>query len=296
MRALICALPIVFGCASSHVQSVDAKVQTQVEQQYGTLCVLENENVTESSGIALSRILKGVYWTHNDSGDGPNLYAFDSQGKDRGTFTLSGAQAIDWEDIASVILDGTPYLFVGDIGDNNRIRDTIDVYRVPEPKPAAGKHVIDDFETFTLSYPDGAHDCEALIVTPSGAIQLITKSPDGVAGVYQAKLPEKSAKLELMKIGELKIEGSVAGMRMVTAADMDVDGKRVVIRTYTQALLYNGSPTNWFTMQPTRIPVQFEGQSEAVCFDFDPSRIITTSEGKPCRVNWTRISKVESPR
>jgi hypothetical protein len=296
MKALICALPIFLGCASAPVHSAEPRIETQLEQQHETLCILENESVTESSGIALSRLAEGVYWTHNDSGDGPNLYAFDSQGRDRGTFTMRGAQAIDWEDIASATLDGNSYLFVGDIGDNNRIRDTIVVYRVPEPKPAAGKHVIDDFETFTLTYPDGAHDCEALIVTPPGEIQLITKSQDGIAGVYQVKLPARSAKLELKKIGELKIEGSVAGMRMVTAADMDGDGKRVVVRTYTQALLYEGSPNNWFTMQPVRIPVPFEGQSEAVSFDFDSGRIITTSEGKPCRVTWTRISKEKSPR
>src|SRR5687767_14630941 len=38
---------------------------------------LENQSVKESSGIAASRRNAGIFWTHNDSGDGPFIYAFD---------------------------------------------------------------------------------------------------------------------------------------------------------------------------------------------------------------------------
>jgi hypothetical protein len=61
---------------------------------------LENRAVTESSGIVASRKNPGIYWTHNDSGDGAYLYAFDREGRDRGRWTVRGATAIDWEDIA----------------------------------------------------------------------------------------------------------------------------------------------------------------------------------------------------
>ena len=33
--------------------------------------------VRESSGLAVSRAYPGVFWTHNDSGDRPRLYALD---------------------------------------------------------------------------------------------------------------------------------------------------------------------------------------------------------------------------
>src|SRR5207245_3442426 len=56
--------------------------------------------LVESSGVAVSHAYPGVLWTHNDSGDGPYLYATDLRGTDRGALLVPGAQAIDWEDIA----------------------------------------------------------------------------------------------------------------------------------------------------------------------------------------------------
>ena len=58
----------------------------------------------------------------------------------RAIYALDGATAIDWEDIA--IGPGpqaeTPYLYVGDIGDNAERRPNIVVYRVAEPKVVGG--------------------------------------------------------------------------------------------------------------------------------------------------------------
>ena len=53
----------------------------------------------ESSGVAASRAHAGVLWTHNDSGDGPYLYATDLRGHDRGFLLVPGAEATDWEDM-----------------------------------------------------------------------------------------------------------------------------------------------------------------------------------------------------
>jgi hypothetical protein len=51
----------------------------------------ESPRVVESSGVAVSRAYPDVLWTHNDSGDGPYLYATDLHGKDRGAVQVSGA-------------------------------------------------------------------------------------------------------------------------------------------------------------------------------------------------------------
>src|SRR5262245_23653064 len=39
------------------------------------------DQLRESSGLAISRSQPGILWSHNDSGDGPNLYAIDISGK-----------------------------------------------------------------------------------------------------------------------------------------------------------------------------------------------------------------------
>src|SRR3954465_2999932 len=60
----------------------------------------QSPRLIESSGVAVSHAHPGVLWTHNDSGDGPYLYATDLQGTGRGALLVPGAQAIDWEDMA----------------------------------------------------------------------------------------------------------------------------------------------------------------------------------------------------
>ena len=52
---------------------------------------IEDPRITESSGLAASRLHPGVYWTHNDSDDGPYVYAVDSRtGKTVATITHEG--------------------------------------------------------------------------------------------------------------------------------------------------------------------------------------------------------------
>src|SRR2546425_2345850 len=61
---------------------------------------LASPRLIESSGVAVSHAHPGVLWSHNDSGDGPYLYATDLTGADRGRVLVSGAENEDWEDMA----------------------------------------------------------------------------------------------------------------------------------------------------------------------------------------------------
>src|SRR5215213_1725953 len=54
----------------------------------------------ESSGLAVSHRQAGVLWTHNDSGDGAELFAVDVSGRALGTSRITGAENEDWEDVA----------------------------------------------------------------------------------------------------------------------------------------------------------------------------------------------------
>ena len=137
----------------------------------------ESPRVVESSGVAVSRAYPDVLWTHNDSGDGPYLYATDLHGKDRGAVQVSGAQAIDWEDIS---LGPCPFVFraqprasciyVADTGDNLELRTFVTVYVVPEPHPperaSDSLGVTNAAAVLNLRYPDGSHDVEAVYVSP----------------------------------------------------------------------------------------------------------------------------------
>src|SRR5690606_11546671 len=96
---------------------------------------IASEELTEASGLVASRAHPGVLWLHNDSGDGPRLFALTEQGALLGEVTIEGAQAHDWEDIAlgSGPEAGKSYLYIADTGDNGASRDDVQIYRVEEP-------------------------------------------------------------------------------------------------------------------------------------------------------------------
>src|SRR2546426_5969704 len=153
----------------------------------------QSPRVVESSGVAVSRAYPGVLWTHNDSGDGPYLYATDLRGTDRGALLLPGAQAIDWEDMSlgpcpvSFPLQSRPTranadtcIYLADTGDNLEFRPFVTIYAIPEPAPP--ERASDTLGTtrapavLRLRYPDGAHDVEAVYVSPRDtAVFLVSK-------------------------------------------------------------------------------------------------------------------------
>ena len=86
------------------------------------LATIADSAINESSGLVASRTNSGAYWTHNDSGGGPFIYALDTNGETLGTFRVNGATNRDWEDIAAGPgpQHGRSYLYIGDIGDNDQ--------------------------------------------------------------------------------------------------------------------------------------------------------------------------------
>ena len=183
------------------------------------------QGVAEASGLTLSRRTTGLLWTHNDSGP-PVLFALDATGV-RSRVRVSNATVDDWEDVSAADCASADCLYIADIGDNNRSRTTITVYRVPEPKPDETDTASP--EVITLAYPDGAHDAEAMFVTDSGLF-IITK--DEIGTVYRAPLPRPSGgQLTLQRIGSL-------GLSKVTDADISRDGMLVAVRTNDEVVFY----------------------------------------------------------
>jgi hypothetical protein len=259
------------------------------------IATLEERAVTESSGIVASRQNPGLFWTHNDSGDGPVLYAFDRGGRRRGTWVVEGAQARDWEDIAAGPgpAHGRAYLYAGDIGDNEEKRQFITVYRLPEPYIAqdfAGattgyRRATERAEAIRLKYPDGAHNAEALMVHPStGDLYVVTKRGDE-AGVYKLAAPfDASALNTLARVATLRGPGFFGVL--ITGGDISPDGRRVALCDYAsgyELTLPEGSKEfdDIWRQKPTLVPLGFRRQGEGVCYRLDGAALLATSEGTP---------------
>lgn len=259
------------------------------------LAVLKDPAIKESSGLVASRSTPGLFWTHNDSGDGPFIYGFDSRGDRKGVWRVADAFARDWEDIAAGPGPerNQSYLYIGDIGDNSEQRSEIVVYRVPEPmitvadtsSTRSKPRLTGSAEAIRLRYPDGKHDAETLMVHPgTGSIFIVTKVAFANPGIYEAPGPVKSDRpITLKRLGDLNIPSLLGGI--ITGGDISPDGRRVALCDYMQGyeiVLPDGAAFNTIWTQPLRpIGLGQRKQGEAIAYRLDGKALLATSEGVP---------------
>ncbi|HEV3469758.1 MAG TPA: hypothetical protein VG148_10590 [Pyrinomonadaceae bacterium] len=271
---------------------------------------LEEPALEESSGVAASRRNPGLFWTHNDSGDGPYLYAFDGRGQRRGVWHVTGARAEDWEDMAAGPgpEPGRAYLYVGDIGDNDRSRAYVTVYRVPEPQVVPDDarstrrrpRATEPAEAIRFKYPDGRHNAEALLVHPStGDIYVVVKSGEPGCGVYRLRAAQVTAGVNtLERVGEFRSPSPLGSL--VTGGAISPDGRRVVLCDYLSAYelrLPEATPAPFesvWRQTPAVIQVGPRRQGEAVCYRLDGLALALTSEGYPAMFYEVELKAVVS--
>ena len=280
------------------LSSLVFSVVVALSQVYGpptTITTIKEKSITESSGLAASRSTPGAYWTHNDSGDGPFIYAFDTRGDSLGIFRVTGAQARDWEDMAAGPGPDASksYLYLGDIGDNNEARDEVVVYRVPEPALTAATRKLtktrpgstEPAEAIRLKYPDGKHDAEALLVHPTtGNIYIVNKVPIANPVVYEAVAPFTAGKLVTMRrIGEIRVPSIFGGV--VTGGSISPDGRRVALCDYFQGyeIVLPASSRDFNDIWKQKM-IGFDlgkrEQGESITYRLDGKAFLATSEGK----------------
>ncbi len=258
---------------------------------------LSAPRLIESSGVLVSRRHPGLYWSVNDSGDLPILYATDSAGRDLGAVRLQGATNIDWEDLADgPCADGSPCLYVGDIGDNDRRRSHLVVYRLAEPAapggPSDAERLVPVLDSLRLVYPDGPHDAEAMAVTADGWLLIITKDYSGPPRLYRTAVRGAGSERRLERLGDLPIVVSLPRGRVVTGADVSPDGQWLVVRTYISLHLFRLEPGG----RPAAVTGNFglliplvEAQGEAVAFDGTGRLILTSERGRGTRGSIVRL-------
>ena len=270
MRWVVAFAAVVLAVLGGPVPASAAPAASPVE----TLCTVKDSRIDELSGLV---------------SDGEHLYAMNDGGTKIQVFVLGRdckvqkvitdrTDPFDPEDLARTA-DGT--LWLSDTGDNNKGRLTVALEEL-SPQGKVTMH--------RLTYPDGQHDTEALIMDKSGTPYLITKDILGEAKVYRPSGPLASpGPTNLEKVGSLKIEatdtqggpvGSI-GSVLVTGGASTADGSVVALRTYTDAYLYavtDGDLLAALQRTPVRIPLPGEKQGEAIAFDPDGT-LLSGSEG-----------------
>lgn len=260
----------------------------------------QDKAISESSGLAASQRYPGLLWTHNDSMNPAQAFLVNAQGQTVVTCNITKAENLDWEDIALAGNGKDAWLYVGDIGDNFGIRAVLQIYRLREPKinPDKTGQVVDakPVESMGLEYPDGAHDAESLLATPSGLIYILSKSKDGKSRLYVTPEPYKADSRQILKfVGEVDVFAQGKSPR-ATSAEFSPDGKRLAVTTYKE--LYEWKLPTPFdcgklgAIAPVVRALPPLPQCEGVCYSADGTRIYVSSEKENSPV-WEFPSPLE---
>lgn len=269
---------------------------------------VQNPGLIEASGLVASRTHPDVLWSHND-GDDATLYGLGIDGTDLGSHPLVGVEAIDIEDIAIVSGESGDDVLLADIGDNGLRRESVRIFRFPEPHPS-GPGPITEIDVREFTYPDGAHNAETLLVDEANrTVVIVTKEqqtsdgrPDARGAtrpsfVFEGQLDaEGSGPIELRPVGTIDTPllsatttslfmhpASVLGFGGVpTGGDVSIDGTRVAVRTYEAVWVWtrgdDESVAEVFAADPCEVTSAFEPQGEAIAFT--DSAVITVGEGQ----------------
>jgi len=210
------------------------------------------------------------------------LFLIDRSGQTLASLVIEGAQAVDWEDIASFKHGTHNYLLIGDVGDNAAKRQLCTLYVVQEPRidreaqPRVGNLL--PFITIPFTYEDGPHDCESVAVdATSGTIYLVSKGKGDECKVYELFLPVEEVTKQLVARMIAKLDVSKA-----TAMDISPDGLRAVVLTYGDAYEYTrGKAETWtdaFARQGRVLTMPRRVTGESICYGADGKTLYLTSE------------------
>jgi hypothetical protein len=236
----IAALGLVAACSKSNrVQCQDPNalnynqnercLYTTMQRPPVRICALPT-SVRETSGLALvdSRLL-----THNDKGGEAAIYWLDTlSGAVLHTFRLNQVSAVDWEDIWFE----SPYLYVGDIGNNDGDRKNLGIYKIHEQALAQPYQTQISHESFIgFSYPEQTSftpgnkhnfDAEALIRF-DGSLYVFTKNRKD-SFTQQYKIPDSPGMHAATLVDAFDI-----GV-MVTGAALSPDKKTLALLGYNK--------------------------------------------------------------
>ena len=224
-------------------------------------------DIQESSGIVTSQQFEGVYWTLNDSGNPATLYATKIDGELIQEIAVRGSENFDWEALG---IDSENQLWIGEIGNNSRLRQDLKVVVVAEPDPFTDTEA-EVIASYPYRYPNENVDAEGLFIV--GDIPYIVSKERERAVLYRFPTLEPDVKQVLVRVGEF------AEAKLVTGAGLSEDGTRLAVCTYDALWVYHGTSDNLAQMiqgAPWHLSHDFSG--EAVCFD--GSDLVFTNEAR----------------
>ncbi|MGU3433386.1 hypothetical protein ACNHUS_10245 [Actinomycetes bacterium M1A6_2h] len=255
-------------------------VASAQEPDFGSYCTPVDSGLSELSGTTeLGAFLYGM----GDSGADDRVAEMDPATCAVVRWIPNPVDPYDVEDLSHY---GNS-LWLADIGDNDSIRSTVALTRL-DPADGSG-------ELHRLTYPDGPHDAETLLIGSDGVPVIVTKVPSGVSGIYSAGVPvdrlASPGPTALTRVGEVRLTATttsggpplIQGSLLVTGGAVSADGTVVALRTYTDLYLYSAPDANVLSALmsgPTKqIPLPEQPQGESLAFTANGDLLIGSEQG-----------------
>ena len=294
-------------CASLSNDSLANTIPESEQAKYEKPTVvgnLQSDEITESSGLVASKCQTDVIWTHNDSGDGPYIFAINEKGEELGTWKVAGATNKDWEDISERREpDGKCYVYIGEIGNNKLEREELAVYKVLEPtvndqtKNSTRNEPLETEPAFVLrfKYPDSRQNAETLMVHPiTGEIYVLSKSKNEPSGVYRLK-PEFGESVQIASLIS-KVTVPAVPNGLLTGGDISGDGRHVALCDYFYGyeITLPDSAKSFdeiWTQKPLRLDIGKRNVGEAIAYSQDGNSVLSTREDRNAPIYRVNRSK-----
>ncbi|MFT7590759.1 MAG: hypothetical protein ACI9UJ_000671 [bacterium] len=218
----------------------------------------------ESSGLVF--INNNSFITHNDGGDGPNLYFIDSSGIVQRKVNVKNAINTDWEDI-TMAPDGR--VFIGNFGNNGNNRKDLEILVLPDYKKWKSDTVepdkiffsYDDQNAFPPSSDNRVFDCEALAFYKD-SLYIFSKnwsSPfSGMVKMYV--LPAAPGTYAIQPRDSVNL-GTVKEIAWVTGADIQDSSLYLVGSAFVWRFNFLELPN---LTSPTQLALNHFSQKEAI--------------------------------
>lgn len=207
-KTLVAFLPLFTACSPAP----DAAKPPPIRE----IARIAVSDIVETSGLAQSTLRPGRLWVVNDGGSPPVLHAIGTNGASEGSLTLDPGANVDWEAMASFVLDGKSWLLVADTGDNEAGRDTSTIYVIEEPPLTSTTDAIRPPDwSVSFRWPDGPRDCEAVAVDVASERILLLSKRSIPAVLYE--LPLRPASGDVITATRL---GRVDSLPQPTADDL----------------------------------------------------------------------------
>ena len=269
----------------------------------------DDASMDEISGMyAMTKSGNENYFVGVDDSVDTTMFVFDRDSDKVCTIALNGATWVDGEEVSGYIdaTDGTHYILLMQIGDNNAARTTKKIFRFEEPTITGSNLTVNTFDEISFVYPaspvweggSNLGDAEATFACPSDGKIYIMSKRETRNFIFSLPIQDTYTGTQtltyegLMHADVAEETGGVTSPANAVAACISNGLDNVLVKTYNKVYQFyrTNRSDDWATIMTLSAPTEEpnyvgrgdapsqERQGEAMCFEHTDEGYFTLSE------------------